>query len=305
MTPIPGSFMVRRAGRSGEHAFTLIELLIAVTLSAVIIYTAFAAFRVVGQSVAISKRMSIENNLLRTGFFAALNELDFWDLHDDRSATNPAGNPFRAAGKPFCPLTYDNTKKTSDPHTWWRGLGFSATSATTSPWGNYPELSRIGHTDAVRAWYPNQIKTMNDKLGVYGSLNYLPGNAIFSWYDSSGITLKGLGTDPKECAPQDIWERTETNPITMNGKAFDKGERGDLLPSRPAHWAGLAVEARRYIVWSSFIDLCQVEMTSPVTGETTRLSFWGVGTTLRGARQQRSRPIDAQKLDTIVVAPVL
>jgi hypothetical protein len=57
------------------------------------------------------------------------------------------------------------------------------------------------------------------------------------------------------------------------------------------------VEARRYAVWSSFIDLCLVQVQSPITGETKRLSFWGVGTTLRGARQQRE--LDA--LDTVVI----
>jgi len=306
MERAPGSIVVHRAGPSGERAFTLIELLIAVTLSATIIYTAFAAFRVVGQSVAISNRMSIENNLLRTGFFAALNELDFWDLYDDRHSANPAANPLRIAGKPFAPLKYDKYQKPNDPCTWWRGFGFAKTAGGTSKWGNFAELSREGHTDAGRAWYPNQIKVMNDKLGVYGSLSYLPGNAIFSWYDSSAMPfkIKGLGvytdinTPEIKWMPQDIWERTSFDPIAANSKAFDKGERGNLLPSHPAHWPGLAVEARRYIVWSSFIDLCQVEMTSPITGESTRLSFWGVGTSLRGARQQRSRPTDDQKLDT-------
>lgn len=271
-----------------RDAFTLIELMIAVTLSMMIVFTAFSAFRVVGQTVATSKRMSLENSMMRTGFFAALDELDFWDLYDDRNAPTPASNPLRAIGKPFCPVTWDPTKKPSDPKSWWRGFGFSIDAANTMKWGNYPALARAGHSDAVRRWYPDQIKTINEKMGGYGMISYLPGDAIYSWYESAGtpFTMKG--------EPRDVWERTSYTPVTVNTLAFDKGPRGDFLPSRPAHWPGLAVETRRYIVWSSFIDLCQVEMTSPLSGETTRLSFWGVGTSLRGARQQRN-------LDTVVV----
>ena len=271
-----------------RHAFTLIELMIAVTLSIMIVYTAFAAFRVVGQSVATSKRMSIENGMLRTGFFAALEELDFWDQYDDRNSANPAGNPLRATGKPFCPVSFDPTKQRSDPKTWWRGFGFATDSANTNKWGNYAVLSKAGHSDPVRAWYPDQIKTINETLGGYGMISYLPGDAIYCWYESgtSPFTFKGM--------PRDVWERTATTPTTVNGQTFDKGERQDFLPSRPAQWPGLVVETRRYVVWSSFIDLCQIEMTSPITGEPTRLSFWGVGTTLRGARHQRN-------LDTVAI----
>lgn len=274
--------------REERRAFTLIEMMIAIVLSMMIVYTSFAAFRVVGQSVATSKRMSIENGMLRTGFFAALEELDYWDLYDDRNAANPAANPLRAAGKPFCPMSYDPTRKESDPRTWWRGFGFATDAAATNRWGNWPSISRAGHSDPVRAWYPNQIKNINEKLGGYGMISYLPGDAVFGWYESGGspFTVKGQ--------PRDIWERTAQTPVTANGDNFDKGNRGDFLPSRPANWPGLQVETRRYAVWSSYIDLCQIEVTSPITGESTRLSFWGVGTSLRGARQQRG-------LDTVLV----
>jgi hypothetical protein len=271
-----------------RRAFTLIELMIAVTLSMMIVYTSFAAFRVAAQSVATCKRLSIENGMLRTGFFAALEELDYWDLYDDRNSPNPSANPLRAPGKPFCPMSYDPTRKESDPRTWWRGYGFSTDVSNAHKWGNWASLSRAGHSDAVRAWYPNQIKHISEKLGGYGMISYLPGDAIYCWYESGGspYTIKGQ--------PRDIWERTSHTPVTVNGNAYDKGNRGDYLPSRPVNWPGLQVETRRYAVWSSYIDLCQIEVTSPITGESTRLSFWGVGTSLRGARQQRG-------LDTVVL----
>jgi prepilin-type N-terminal cleavage/methylation domain-containing protein len=279
----------RRGVRPGHGAFTLIEMLIAIALSSVIIYTVFAAFRVVSQSIAISKRMSVENGMMRTGYFAALDELDFWDLYDDRHAVNPSTNPLRAVGKPFCPITYDPTKKESDPQTWWRGFGFGTDAAATMKWGNYALLSKAGHSDPLRAWYPDQIKNINEQMGAYGMISYLLPDAIYCWYTAAGPG--GLAITGQ---PRDIWERTATTPVTVNGKTFDQSEGRDFLPQHPAHWPGLMVKARRYAVWSSFIDLCQVEMTSPISGETTRLSFWGVGTSLRGARQQRN-------LDTVLV----
>jgi prepilin-type N-terminal cleavage/methylation domain-containing protein len=292
-----------------RQAFTLIELLIAISLSSLIIYTAMAAFRTVSQSVTQSRRLAVENNLMRTGFYAALDELDFWDLYDDRYAPDPATNPLRAAGKPFNKLTYDSTKLASDPKRWWRGFGFSSDAKDVSKilkWGNYALLSRNDHAgasdSAVRSWYPDQIKAINTAIGGYGMVSYLPGDAIFCWYTGAGassLTMNGT--------PRDVWERTANvaspqgvsgagtpGPVTVNGLSFDKGQNKDFLPVRPAHWPGLTVETRRYAVWSSFIDLCQVQVQSPFTGETQRLSFWGVGTTLRGARQQRD-------LDTVVI----
>lgn len=277
-----------------RRGFTLIELMIAVSLSMMVMYTAFSAFRVVGQSVAATRRLSLENGMLRTGFMAALNELDYWDMYDDRSAVPASANPLRAPGKPFAPLmNFDPTRTPDDRETWWRGFGFAQDAATTLRWGNYGHLAHSGSmpgTDgSVRSWYPKQIKNIRQSIGAYGMLSYMPGNAIFGWFDppASGTAYVYNGR------PQDIWERTAHNhnsdiPLTVNGAPYTDGNRFDYLPQRPMHWPGLRVEARRYAVWSGFIDLCQIEVQSPMTGETTRLSFWGVGTTLRGARQQRN-----------------
>jgi prepilin-type N-terminal cleavage/methylation domain-containing protein len=266
-----------------QAAFTLVEVMIAVVLSAMIVYTAVAAFRVVGQSITTSKRMSLENNLLRIGFFSVLDELDYWDLYDDRAAPDPSKNPLRADGKSFAPMTYDPTRKPSDPRTWWRGYGFGNTPATMDKWGRWHELSKSDHADEFRKWYPEQMKTFKSRLGDYGMISYARPDSIYSWYESS--TLRG--------EPKDIWERTANTPVTITNDtstgAYTKGARRVLVDkdARPAHWPTLSFETRRYVVWSSFIDLCQVESTNSLTGESTRLSFWGVGTTLRGARQQR------------------
>src|SRR5689334_10035014 len=63
--------------------FTLIEMMLAVALGSLIVYTATAGFRTAAQSVTIANRMSLENGLIRAGFQAALHEKDFWTAYDD------------------------------------------------------------------------------------------------------------------------------------------------------------------------------------------------------------------------------
>jgi len=72
--------MVRSTPR---HAFTLIELMIAVTLGMLLVYTALAGFRVASQCNTLANRLSIENCFIRAGFVEAHNQLDFWTQVDD------------------------------------------------------------------------------------------------------------------------------------------------------------------------------------------------------------------------------
>jgi hypothetical protein len=99
----------------GRHGFTLIEMMIAVTLGMAVVYVAFAGFRVAAQSVALANRLATENSILRAGMTVALNDTDFWTSHDDPfDAANAQGRqPLRAApamvagklrGLPFTPF---------------------------------------------------------------------------------------------------------------------------------------------------------------------------------------------------------
>jgi Prokaryotic N-terminal methylation motif len=66
-----------------RHAFTLIELMISITLGMLLVYTALAGFRVAAQCNTLSNRLSIENSFIRAGFIEAHNQLDFWTQLDD------------------------------------------------------------------------------------------------------------------------------------------------------------------------------------------------------------------------------
>jgi prepilin-type N-terminal cleavage/methylation domain-containing protein len=70
-----------------RRGFTLIELMIAVLLGMLVVYTAVAGFRVASQSVTMANRLSLENALIRAGFQEAHHQLDFWTNLDDPDDT--------------------------------------------------------------------------------------------------------------------------------------------------------------------------------------------------------------------------
>jgi hypothetical protein len=80
--------MLRPATR---HAFTLIELMIAVSLGMLLVYTALAGFRVASQCNTLANRLSIENSFIRAGFVEAHNQLDYWTQVDDPEDTAKQG----------------------------------------------------------------------------------------------------------------------------------------------------------------------------------------------------------------------
>jgi type II secretory pathway pseudopilin PulG len=71
-----------------RSAFTLVELMLAIALGILILYVAMAGFRVASQSVTIANRLSLENSLLRAGYFQVEDDLDFWTSLDDPLNTN-------------------------------------------------------------------------------------------------------------------------------------------------------------------------------------------------------------------------
>jgi prepilin-type N-terminal cleavage/methylation domain-containing protein len=122
------------------RGFTLIELLISLGLGVVLVYTSFAGFRVASQSVVVSNRLSLENSLMRAGYFQSHDNVDFWtDCDDPEDTPGGIGQPLRRMG----PLTFTPVKdaiarsgttrerqrgwnrderwKPCDPATWWRG----------------------------------------------------------------------------------------------------------------------------------------------------------------------------------------
>ena len=83
-------------------AFTLLELMIAIVLSAIIILTAVSGLRTMAQAVTAANRLSLENALMRAGYFTAQDQLDFWTNADD--PTDTSRQKLRKQSLPFCPM---------------------------------------------------------------------------------------------------------------------------------------------------------------------------------------------------------
>jgi hypothetical protein len=101
------------------NAFTLIELMISILLGTLILYTAFAGFRTASQAITIANSLSLENSLLRAGYFQVQNDLDFWTSLDDPNNTSnqklrPTGGTWSVSasntipGNPFTPMSMLN-----------------------------------------------------------------------------------------------------------------------------------------------------------------------------------------------------
>jgi hypothetical protein len=72
---------IRSATPRPANAFTLIELLIAIGLSLAIMMVAVTTFRQAAQTIALMNRLSVENGLLRVGYFLNTEDVDFWHSH--------------------------------------------------------------------------------------------------------------------------------------------------------------------------------------------------------------------------------
>lgn len=66
---------------SARAAFTAIELMIAMALSLGILLVAVAGFRMAAASMGRLERLSVENNLLRSGYLLLMEDVDFWHSH--------------------------------------------------------------------------------------------------------------------------------------------------------------------------------------------------------------------------------
>lgn len=84
-TPHGASEVVRRASLFFHlrNGFSLIELVVAMTIGIMVALGAYMAFRTAAQSIAIVNRLALENQLMRTGVAQILHDADFWTTLDE------------------------------------------------------------------------------------------------------------------------------------------------------------------------------------------------------------------------------
>ena len=187
--------------RNSRHAFTLIEVMIAIALGLVLIYTATAGLRVAAQTVTVANRLALENAIVRNGFEIALDEVDFWRAYDEPVDANRQVQ--RAPGGIFCPFKDSEVKvrpvapetsqsiiidfsnipsandtergwdaeytwPVADPRTWWRD-NMVERSGSDLRFGRYGRFAAIdigaaGLTTTATAMPYTWLANQNDRL---------------------------------------------------------------------------------------------------------------------------------------------
>ena len=368
--------------------FTLIELMISMALGIALVYTAVAGFGVLSQAITASRRLSIENGLMRVGMQLALEEVDFWTTSDDPLDANKqplrAGGANGVAGMPFTPFRNVNDVITPgnfidkrpgldevagnprggwnpnplaraawDQRTWARAnvaesLDVKGRGADDMRlpqfqyWGTFGIYENLDPLASWHHWYGGQVLGLIDGLGFWGAYDYLPSNAFLVYHTAlttqvpKGCKAPGIswGEVPLSLLKNDSWLKApdcdenliggrirSTNgsryfmpgperatPALSRGLAqigYEVRQQGwngaavippflantragqQALPQRPAHWPDVSYEVRRFMEHGHSLTSCTISSSHPLTGTKIALSFAVVGTSLRGARQQR------------------
>ncbi|MBA3936057.1 MAG: prepilin-type N-terminal cleavage/methylation domain-containing protein [Planctomycetes bacterium] len=351
---------------SNRRAFTLIEMLIAIALGLVLVYTAAAGLRVAAQTVTVANRLALENEIMRNGFEIALDEVDLWRAYDEPVDAMRQGQ--RSAGGIFCPFkssavgvstTAPATSATiiidianipgptdsergwnsdyvwpvADPRTWFRN-NMAERSGTALHFGGYKRFSTVGPADATgrtHTWLANQLDRLVSAFGYYGMADYLPAGTIYDYAGGSfPVTGGGMcsllantgglnfqngdgGADFAQSLYRAtkntafaVYPLTAATPINATSAAYTRWNVGQnanqdstrtfqlvtsshdpVLEIRPTTWPTMTVSTARTLAYNRFACVARVHWTSPLTGNTSELSFTCFGTSLRGARQQR------------------
>lgn len=210
------------ANSANRAAFTLIEMMIAVSLGMLLVYTALAGFRVTSQCNTLANRLSIENSFIRAGFVEAHNQLDYWTQLDDPD--DPTKQKLRATvamgatgvgwhlsripmpttvGMPFTPmsLVFPANKRLRDgvvlPDS--RVPRFKETNGTISPVPIAPYLPLDG-TGSVPASWPQDG---DEDCGFDPSYAWSPHDPR-TWYRGNCIEKIRRSTSPSTTVPS-LW----------------------------------------------------------------------------------------------------
>jgi len=294
-----------------RHAFTLIELVIAIALGMMVVLVAFAGFRVAAVTVQKANRLAVENSLIRYGLGRAMEDVDFWVGWDDPD--RPAdGQRLRAS-------TAAATVGCDDPRAGTLGLPF-APMATVFPPHRAPgsatssELDRgwdpDNHWSAAdpRTWYHGQIMVrrqnnhvLTSTYGCYSLFTNLDTavtarSASLASFTSSASDAQ-WNTYGTGLAPLHTWRDNQVYGLTQ---ALGFYGMADYLPNNTVYWALGATSGQ-----NGDDAECQPRMLDSwgtwQTGQPWRLSpFTGIGA---AKPFTRSHLLDTAALQMISAGP--
>jgi hypothetical protein len=433
------------------RGFTVIEMMISTALGSLIVYTAVAGFRTASQTITAANRLSLDNSLMRAGYFEAQLQLDFWTNLDDptlpanqrplKQVDSSKGLAF-VAMRDITPIATGTGKlniprndwtrplnaikphtmreirsdglwdsdagwdpsyawSPHDPRTWQRAntaekerhrdgdwklrdqdnslppfyfgryaiFAMTKTNPTGSDLFSYsikPDMNGMtaqettpvaltyapGNSEkATHTWYHRQLKAMINCLGYAGFCEYLPPNALYTWYEpfnrnetsEGGIAKlsaaywspynKFNNDDGQQRTSRGIYRQSYSRSFGyFNPRSYDNLTNGSststpsvgtlrdwhyrnfltnhnassgtgaselqwfmshtnfpepLLAARPEIWPATEASVGRFIKNARHVALARVRQQSTFTGNLIELTWSGLGTSLRGARQQR------------------
>lgn len=226
-----------------RHAFSLVEIAIALPLALMVLVAATAAFRAASKTAAVSQQLSRENAAIVAGYEAATNEVDFWFCLDNPA--DPAGQQLRTgwqvrglagltaplqpaapgtqgvAGQPFAPLELPAdfwNPAVMDPR-WWPRMGLQ--SQPTGAGGNEQQIAHLKHPHAAARWLPWVQDRCYWSIGLGGYLEYTIGSLPVNWLlPSNGensfgntVTLTAATHGP---LPRQWWDGLRDSPTVRD-----------------------------------------------------------------------------------------
>lgn len=104
-----------------------------------------------------------------------------------------------------------------------------------------------------------------------------------------GDSVPNTALTPAERAKNDrkAWPGSREQVFTVQPLINRMTTVQPLLPQRPPGWPNLQLSVHRVLSWSHFAQQVRIRWTDKATGQVAELGLNGIGTTLRGARQQR------------------
>jgi len=199
-----------------QRAFSLIELLIAMALGMIIIYTAVAGFRLTSSSISVANRLSLENRIIRAGIADALDKVDFW-TDVDAPAGDTADSAFNGQALRVWtdqhPLYRTGGDASGGIGDWWqysfhtgnvkdeyepsrtKGAPFAAFSASTATSALWPRVSSTS-SELQRGWNATYAWPAHDPrtwwYGDYGSV------AREVWFMAGSTTSATVASPPNQ-----------------------------------------------------------------------------------------------------------
>lgn len=209
-----------QARHSCDAGFTLLEMMLALTIGLMLILVAVATFRATSQAIIRSNRIAVQNQLLLAGISYALDDLDGWDtLNDPADPTNQTKRPrlnqaTPTDGRPFnqvSPAYAVGPFRASDPK-WWYSYRFITAGRERVPGGapapQLPDWERFGKRGdpvAERGFLHDWPYHLYARIGMYGLIDYMPPGIPIGIADPTSRDVNGVT----------IWEPSWLYPFTF------------------------------------------------------------------------------------------